>query len=492
MTNFTDGAPTTPSEYLDLGCDITPCIGKRPILANWQNKKTKDIDWTRIKNQPKPNIGLKMTGLRDIDCDNHFVKRFAGKYLLTPASTYGRKSNPNSHYIFSGETDYKIYTMPKDFDDYCKSFPHGNTLLEVRSGNTKQSIAPGSAIDGESVDWQHWVGFQKYVGDFKKDVGKIALSTALAILYPAKGSRDNYCYAIAGVLKNHTEWTANEIDIFVYNLAVFSGKEDRNSQDERISMGTKAHNDKTRNLGLPKLAEILKCSVSACAKLFEWVGIKDSASQFTDLRVYKTDPKYWIFKFNGHDITVMDTSLLLSYTKIKILILENTLQEPPELKPAEWKSIRMDLLRNVKEIEAPDDSSYYGMIGFQLIEWASFQRHQSDEDLDRLTDGGMWGILRSDKHKGYLFKLEGLIRRIKSKGLTFETRKLTHYLRTKFEAEDIKISISGKQFRVWRVPYSKIEDSNIDKDLGLKMREQKRKKEEEETGHSIYKPELPY
>ena len=43
--------------------------------------------------------------------------------------------------------------MPKDFDDYCKSFPHGNTLLEVRSGNTKQSIAPGSAIDGENIDW---------------------------------------------------------------------------------------------------------------------------------------------------------------------------------------------------------------------------------------------------------------------------------------------------------------------------------------------------
>ena len=133
------------------------------------------------------------------------------------------------------------------------------------------------------------------------------------------------------------------------------------------------------------------------------------------------------------------------------------------------------------------------MIGMELVEWANYNRHQSDDDLDRLTDSSpMMGILRSKKHKGYLFKLEGLIRRIKSKGLTFETRKLTHYLRTKFEAEDIKISISGKQFRVWRVPYSKIEDSNIDKDLGLKMREQKRKKEEEETGHSIYKPELPY
>jgi hypothetical protein len=500
MTNFTDGAPTTPSEYLDLGCDITPCIGKRPILANWQNNKTKDIDWTRKRNEPKPNIGLKMTGLRDIDCDNHFVKRFAGKYLLTPASTYGRKSNPNSHYIFSGETDYKIYTMPKDFDDYCKSFPHGNTLLEVRSGNTKQSIAPGSAIDGENVDWQHWVGFQKYVGNFKKDVGKIALSTALAILYPAKGARDNYCYAIAGVLKNHTEWTANEIDIFVYNLAVFSGKEDEQSQNERISMGTKAYNDNTKNLGLPKLSEILKCSVSGVAKLFEWVGVKDCASQFTDLRVYHTEPKYWVFKFNGHDITIMDTSLLLSYTKIKILILENTLQEPPELKPAEWKSIRMDLLRNVKEIEAPDESSYYGMIGMELVEWANYNRHQSDDDLDRLTDSSpMMGILRSKKHNGYLFKLSGLIGRIKRKGLAFENRRLTHYLRTKFDGEDIRIFIGDKQtgtkkkqFRVWRIPYSKIEESNVDMELGLNMRQEKRKKEEEKTGHSYLKPEVPY
>ena len=488
MTNFTDGAPTTPSEYLDLGCDITPCIGKRPVLANWQNKKTKDIDWTRIKNQPKPNIGLKMTGLRDIDCDNHFVKRFAGKYLLTPASTYGRKSNPNSHYIFSGETDYKIYTMPKDFDDYCKSFPHGNTLLEVRSGNTKQSIAPGSAIDGESVDWQHWVGFQKYVGDFKKDVGKIALSTALAILYPAKGSRDNYCYAIAGVLKNHTEWTANEIDIFVYNLAVFSGKEDEQSQNERISMGTKAHNDNTKNLGLPKLAEILKCSVSGVAKLFEWVGIKDSASQFTDLRVYHTDPKYWIFKFNGHDITLMDTSMLLTYNKIKILILENTLQEPPELKPAERKSIRMDLLRNIKEIEAPQESSYYGMIGGQLTEWAH-RHHHGDEDVHVITNHG---IIKSKKYKGYIFKLEGLIMRLKRAQMTFEARKLTQYLRSQFGAEPIKITLDKKEFRVWKISYEAMEDNtNYRSDISVKLNTERLDKHEKEHGHR-YGEKKPY
>ena len=166
--------------------------------------------------------------------------------------------------------------------------------------------------------------------------------------------------------------------------------------------------------------------------------------------------------------------------------MENTLQEPPELKPAEWKSIRMDLLRNVKEIEAPDESSYYGMIGMELVEWANYNRHQSDEDLDRLTDSApMMGILRSKKHNGYLFKLTGLMGRIKRNGLTFESRRLTHYLRTKFDGEDIKISIGGKQFRVWKIPYPKIEESNIDMELGLKMREEK-------IANTKYKVEEPY
>ena len=153
----------------------------------------------------------------------------------------------------------------------------------------------------------------------------------------------------------------------------------------------------------------------------------------------------------------------------------------------------MDLLRNVKEIEAPDESSYYGMIGMELVEWANYNRHQSDDDLDRLTDSSpMMGILRSKKHKGYLFKLSGLIGRIKRKGLAFENRRLTHYLRTKFDGNDIRIFIGGKQIRVWSIPYSKIEESNVDMELGLNMRQEKRKKEEEKTGHSYLKPEVPY
>jgi hypothetical protein len=481
MTNFTDGAPTTPEEYLNLGCEITPCKGKRPIIKGWQEHKADKGDFTK-----EINIGLKMTGKTNVDVDNHYVKRFAGKYLLSPASTFGRKSNPCSHYIFSGEVKYKMFSLPDDFKDYCKSFPHGTTLLELRSGNGHQTIAPGSVNDGEKVEWQHWVGFQKYVGDIARDVGKIALSTALSILYPPKGNRDNYCTAIAGVLKNHTEWSANEINQFVYNIASLSGKDE--NAGGKMAKGTNAYNDKTRNFGLPKLAEILNCSVGAVAKLFEWVGIKDSASQFTDLRVYHTDPKYWIFKFRGHDITLMDTSLLLSYTKIKILILENTLQEPPELKPAEWKSIRMDLLRNVKEIEAPQESSYYGMVGAQLTEWA--HRYQQDDDgIHVITNNG---IIKSDKYKGYVFKLEGLIMRLKRAQMTFEARKLTQYLRSQFGAEPIKITLDKKEFRVWKISYEAMEDNtNYRSDIGVKLNTERLDKNEKEHGYRFKVPE-PY
>ena len=69
MTNFNDGAPTTPEDYLNLGCEITPCKGKRPLLKGWQEHKAAKGDFTK-----ETNIGLKMTGLTDIDCDNHFVK----------------------------------------------------------------------------------------------------------------------------------------------------------------------------------------------------------------------------------------------------------------------------------------------------------------------------------------------------------------------------------------------------------------------------------
>ena len=487
MNNFNDGAPIKPIDYLNLGCEITPCKEKVPFIKHWSTHKADQGDF-----KPGYNIGLKMTGLKDLDADNHFVKRYVSKYLLSPGSSFGRKSNPCSHYIYAGETKPKKYTMPKEFEEYCKGFPHGVTLLEIRSGNTHQTIAPGSSINNEKVEWNHWVGFQEYVGDFERDVSKIALSVALTILYPLEGKRDDYCTAIAGILSNHTNWSANEIDVFVYNLALLSGKDP--DANERMAKGTNAKNDKTKNFGFPKLAEVVGCSVSTLAKLFEWVGIKNASSLFDGLRVHDTEPKMWELKYKDSWIPIYDTSYLLSYTKIKILIMENCMEEPPELKPNDWKTIRVELLKNVEHIKAPIESSYYGIIGGTIVNWLENRCSVLAEDNTDLKFR-LGSYDATSKFDGYYwFKLEALITQLKRKTLSFEMRKLTHFLRNEFGAESTKITIDKKELRVWKIAIDRIENhvrNNKDTKGALKVREQMWDKREQKYG-SRYKDDIPY
>ena len=140
-----------------------------------------------------------------------------------------------------------------------------------------------------------------------------------------------------------TDWSEDNINNFIYNLAVRSGDDEAN---KRMAKGTNAKNTKTKNLGFPKLAEILNCTVKTVAGLFEWVGVKDSGSLFTEIKVYETEPKYWQLKYKDNWLTIMDSSHLLSYTKIAVHIVENCYEIPPAINPKDWRVIIGDLLKN--------------------------------------------------------------------------------------------------------------------------------------------------
>ena len=109
---------------------------------------------------------------------------------------------------------------------YYKDLPHGATIIECRHGEDKQSIVPGSIIDGDEVKWCIYEGISPYPGNILEDVSKVALATALSILYPSKGDRDDFCYAVACILAKNTEWKDFEIDEFIMLLAESSGDDD--------------------------------------------------------------------------------------------------------------------------------------------------------------------------------------------------------------------------------------------------------------------------
>jgi hypothetical protein len=454
-----DGAPRTYQEWIDKGYDITPCKNKKPFLKDWHNKTLTKEDWKQYSNC---QIGLKLKDLVDIDIDNHVVRRFIGYWLKTDGAVYGRKSNPNSHYLIKAECEPKKYIMPQELAAYCKGFPHGNCLLEIRSGKSFQSIVPASINEGEDVEWNKFANINSYSGDLKADIGKIALATALSILFPKLGNRDEYMSAIAGVLDKHSPWDEGEINHYCFQIAMKSGSSD---PERYMSKGTNAKNPKTKNFGMPKLAEILNCSIKTISQLFAWIGVENFGGAFSELIVYETDPKYWQLKYKDKWITVYDSSHLLSYTKVSIHILENCYEVAPPMSPKDWKDTIAGLLKNVTIKDAPKESSYYGSIGGKFVNWLQTYgkiRRSGDQPGD---EDIRW-VLGDDTcclHKEhYYFKLEWLFVLLKRHTLSYEVRKLTHFLRTEFKAEDVKVTVKKKQVRAWRVLRSIIDNHIYD------------------------------
>ena len=483
MNNFTDGAPRLPQEWEDLGYKVIPCNTEGvPILSGWkENFKTKPSDFkSRV-------FGVRLDKLVDLDIDNPIMQKFLGAIIC--GAKFGRKSNPLSHLLFEGVTEYEQIKVPVAFEKYFKNFPHGRVLLDIRHGNDHFTYVPNGLrphkknAGAEVLDWLNFTGFQKYDTRTNALMKEICLKTALSIMFPASGQRNKYVTSIAGILAKHTDWVDERINQFCFDLAFKSGHE---NPTEFSNAGTNARNEKTKTFGIPKLAEILEVTPSDISKLFAWVGVKDASSMFTELKVYNTDPKQWKLKFKDWWIDIWDTSILLSYTKIKILILENCMVEPPEIKPNDWKVIRTQLLANVKKEEAPPESSYYGMIGGIITNFfktrAHFDNGEEDARFNLATPRGI------AFYKGYYwFKLDAIVSELKRKQQSFEIRKLTNYLRTEFGAEPTKITIDKKELRVWKFPKENLdrsEHNNCDpKGFGVGHEKMMKQREEKNGGY---------
>ena len=263
--------PTTYEHWIDSGRIVVPCLKGTPIVLNWNdpNFKITKEEW-RTK-YTHCAIGLRLDQDIDFDIDNELAKRFINKYVkLTPAIS-GRPSNPKSHYWWKGKLDFKKFALPSELKEHYKNFPHGATLCEIRHGNSQYTIVPESLHSkaNEHVKWESYEGIKEYPGDLNMDLRKVALSTALCILYAPQGQRDAFCTAVAGVLIKHTKWTDEEIDEFVYNLALLSDDNEAEDRAEKGTSGRKAN----KNYGMFKLAEIIGCSTKAVAEIFSWIGV---------------------------------------------------------------------------------------------------------------------------------------------------------------------------------------------------------------------------
>lgn len=358
--------PVNYEDWINLGKIIIPCLKGRPIAKDWQKpdfKITKE-EW---KNKYLHcAMGLRLDENIDFDIDNDLTKRFIDKYVKSNGAIYGRPSNPRSHYWWKGQLLKKQFVLPKELEKYYEKFPHGATLCEIRSTSSQYTIVPESKHSkaDEYVKWEKYEGINEYVGNLNTDLRKVALSTALCILYASQGQRDNYCAAVAGTLLKHTKWSESEIDEFIYNLALES---DDNEAEDRAKKGTSGKKA-NRNLGMPKLAEIIGCSTRTVAELFNWVGVEYAASgeiaqeAVGDIIEYGHDR--YVIKINAFvdgllkekEIRVDGPTLMNQKLFYDAVIIQASVWIP-KMKPTDFETIMRKKYENRTQSENYDEDS---------------------------------------------------------------------------------------------------------------------------------------
>ena len=259
-------------DWLDLGRVVIPCLKGIPKVKKYTDenfKIEKDI-WKR--DYETAEIALRLDQDVDLDIDNEFVKKFVNFYLKDCGAIFGREGNPTSHYLWSNKNKipFKQFKLPEEFEKDYKNFPHGSMVCELRTERRRYTIVPESlhCKSKTNVKWEKFEEIREYQGNLLMDVGKVALSAALTIIYPTTGSRDEYCTAIAGILIKNSDWTDKEIDEFVSRIAE-AANDDVKQRSNKGSTTRKTD----RKFGVNKIHELTGYGHRNIQGLFNWIGI---------------------------------------------------------------------------------------------------------------------------------------------------------------------------------------------------------------------------
>ena len=259
-------------DWLEMGRVIIPCLKGTPKVKKYTDpdfKIEKDI-WNR--DHETAEIALRLDNDVDLDIDNEFVKKFLHFYVKDCGAIFGRDGNPTSHYLWSNKSKipFTQFRLADEFEKDFKNFPHGSMICELRTEKKRYTIVPGSlhSKSKTNVRWEKFEEIREYQGNLLIDVGKAALSAALTIIYPTTGGRDEYCTAIAGILVKNSDWTDEQIDLFVSRIAEAANDD----VQERSKKGTTTRTT-DRKFGVNKIHELTGYSHRNIQGLFNWIGL---------------------------------------------------------------------------------------------------------------------------------------------------------------------------------------------------------------------------
>lgn len=212
--------------WLEMGIQPVPLYPKSKRPSGGKGWTTLKVSEDTIDNffKPDDNIGGlwgEPSGwIVDVDLDWDEAIDFAS-HFLPETFTYGRRTRPDSHYLF----------RCKGAEGYKRILKSGEVIVEIRSTGSQSVLPPSMHPDGERYQIDHNAPFAAITKrELERSVDIIAAGALLLRYFPDKGSRHDYIHSLCGALL-WSGWGEQEVRRFMECfLACIYDEESRDRQ----------------------------------------------------------------------------------------------------------------------------------------------------------------------------------------------------------------------------------------------------------------------
>lgn len=313
--NYTPTALDNATDILRRGWQPIPIPhrSKNPNFAGWQNLNLTESDLPKYFNGKPQNIGVhlgtKSNGLTDIDLDSPEAIKIADYFLPKTEAVFGRAGKPRSHRLYyCANGKFEKFNNPFLIVSKDEKERKQACIVELRTGNGKQTVFPGSTHEsGESISWQSNGEPLKIDAQTLRRSCALLASACLVATFWRNGMRNELNLALSGaLLRNGFDLAATKQFI----RAVGAAADDEEISDRIKAIDATAQKIKSDEnvFGFPKLAELTdkKLVETVC----KWLEIEHRHESKTETNIKIETPDEFTLEPKPLDLTLKPVEMI--------------------------------------------------------------------------------------------------------------------------------------------------------------------------------------
>lgn len=263
------------SRYLSQGLSIIPVHPKsKAAITGWETLELSTTDDLRkhFPNGKPMNVGLRLGGggLVDIDLDCPEALKLAPYFLPMTGMRFGRKSSPNSHYMYISDLIESV-----DQANYALHDPISKgSICDLRiggGGKAAQTVVPPSIHKtGEAITWSEGcdgipteVPSDRLLEAWKR----LAFAALIMRHWPPEGQRArHHAASVLGGWLARNEFDPDSVSEMVTAIAIEVGDPEIQDRVNAAQSAAKKHHDGKRSYGHKQFSDVFGSEVAEAVK----------------------------------------------------------------------------------------------------------------------------------------------------------------------------------------------------------------------------------